>query len=232
MASAEIHDNEALPGESEHDSNNAASTSPALRELQREVGAIHLKNPRAQAVLKRAIERLLRVDWDHMQKQEVASLLQSNDTDLMLKLARRIGHNTVFGASPREQLRLEGIQRFRALIEKAGGTQTMKAVLARLGIASDDTIRKRVKSKKMLAIPVGNRQEYPVWQFDGAQLVAHFDEVLQLLNTEHYIDQTRFFLTPSVDLDNLSPIDALKKDKQYLERIKLKARQFQHPGPK
>ena len=117
------------------------------------------------------------------------------------------------------------------MIEQAGGTEPMKDVENRLGV-SDDTIRKRTKKKQMIAIPVGNRQEYPVWQFDGPQIVPHFEEVLQLLDAEHYVDQTRFFITPSKDLDGLSPINALKKGEQYLQRIKLKARQFQQQGAK
>lgn len=207
-----------------------APTSSML-ELLRELGATHVKDPNAAAVLKRAVERLLQVDWDRLPKREVDSLLRSNDTDLVLQLAGRMGRNAGFGASQRERLRLEGVRRFRAMIKQTGGTEPIKDVEERLGV-SDDTIRKRTKKKQMIAIPVGNRQEYPVWQFDGPQMVPHFEDVLQLLDANHYVDQTRFFITPSKDLDGLSPIDALKKGDQFLKRVKLKARQFQQQGAK
>lgn len=231
MSSIEKQDNGTLLMEHARGVMEIEAQTPLMLELLRELGATRVKNPNAAAILKRAVERLLQVDWDQLPKHEVDSLLRSNDTDLVLQLAGRMGRNSGFGASQRERLRLEGVRRFRTMIEQAGGTEPMKDVEDRLGV-SDDTIRKRSKKKQMIAIPVGNRQEYPVWQFDGPQIVPHFEEVLQLLDADHYVDQTRFFITPSKDLDGLSPIDALKKGEQYLQRIKLKARQFQQQGAK
>jgi len=231
MSGTENQDNSSLLTERSPDVMEIEAQNPAMRDLSRELGATQVKNPNAAAVLKRAVERLLQVDWDKLPKREIDSLLRSNDTDLVLQLAGRMGRNAGFGASQRERLRLEGVRRFRAMIEQAGGTEPMKNVEDRLGV-SDDTIRKRTKKKQLIAVPVGNRQEYPVWQFDGPQMVPNFEEVLKLLDAEHYVDQTRFFITPSKDLDDLSPIDALKKGDQYLERVILKARQFQQQGAK
>ena len=61
--------------------------TPLMLELLRELGATRVKNPNAAAILKRAVERLLQVDWDQLPKREVDSLLRSNDTDLVLQLA-------------------------------------------------------------------------------------------------------------------------------------------------
>ncbi len=231
MSNTEKQDNGALLLETPPGAMNIGVQNPSMLELLREIGATHVENPNAVAILKRAIERLLQVDWDRLPKREIASLLRSNDTDLILQVARRIVDDTGFSTSQRERSRLEGVRRFRTMIEQAGGTEPMKDVEDRLGV-SDDTIRKRARKKQMIAIPVGNRQEYPVWQFDGPQMVPHFEEVLQLLNAEHHVDQIRFFLTPSNDLDGLSPINALKQGDKYLKRIKLKATQFQQQGAK
>lgn len=231
MSNTEKQDNGALLLEPPPGAMNIGVQNPSMLELLREIGATHVENPNAVAILKRAIERLLQVDWDRLPKREIASLLRSNDTDLILQVARRIVDDTGFSTSQRERSRLEGVRRFRTMIEQAGGTEPMKDVEDRLGV-SDDTIRKRARKKQMIAIPVGNRQEYPVWQFDGPQMVPHFEEVLQLLNAEHHVDQIRFFLTPSNDLDGLSPINALKQGDKYLKRIKLKATQFQQQGAK
>ncbi len=231
MSNTEKQDNGALLLEPPSGAMNIGVQNPSMLELLREIGATHVENPNAVAILKRAIERLLQVDWDRLPKREIASLLRSNDTDLILQVARRIVDDTGFSTSQRERSRLEAVRRFRTMIEQAGGTEPMKDVEDRLGV-SDDTIRKRTRKKQMVAIPVGNRQEYPVWQFDGPQMVPHFEEVLQLLNAEHHVDQIRFFLTPSNDLDGLSPINTLKQGDKYLKRIKLKATQFQQQGAK
>jgi len=224
-------DNQTPHSESTPDVFDFSVQTQSIQKLLRHLVNADVKNPNAAAVLERAIERLLKVDWDKLKKKEIDSLLRSNDTDLVLQLAEIVGRNSKFGASQQERLQLQGVQRFRAMIEKMGGTEPVHDVEIRLGI-SDDSIRKRTKKNQMIAIPVGNRLEYPVWQFDGAQMAPYFEQLLQLLDTKHFVDQTRFFVTPSKDLDNLSPIAALKKGKRYLDKVKLKARQFQQQGAK
>ncbi len=207
------------------------SQTPTMLDLLRQLANTHLKDPKRASILERSIKSLLDVDWDKMKKRDVESFMLSNDVDLVLQVASYIGRNANYRASQRERLRLEGTRRFRAMIEQAGGAESMKDVEARLGV-SDDTIRKRTKKGQIIAIPVGNRLEYPVWQFDGPQMVANFEQVLRILDTEHYVEQTRFFITSSKELDNLTPIEALKKGEQYLDRVKLKAHQFQQQGAK
>lgn len=200
-------------------------------ELLDEIGRAQFPDTDTLAVVKRVIERLLVMDWAPEKQQTMQQLLQQNDTHLLLSLAGLIGKQAKIGVSKAEKLKLEGIRRFRSLLEHSGGVETMGQVKARLS-RSDDTIRKRVANKQMLAIPQGRQQVYPVWQFDGPGMLAHFDTVMQLLESDAPIDQTRFFLTPSADLDNLTPIEALKQSDNYLERIKLKALQFQEQGAK
>lgn len=204
--------------------------TPSMKELLRQLANTHLDSKKA-SILERSIKSLLEVDWDKMKKRDVESFMLSNDVDLVLQVASYIGRNSKYPASQRERLRSEGIRRFRTMIEQAGGAESIKDVEVRLGV-SDDTIRKRMKKGQIIAIPAGNRYEYPVWQFDGAQMVPNFETVLQLLDTEHYVEQTRFFTTPSKELDDLTPIEALKKGEQYLDRIKLKACQFLQQGAK
>lgn len=205
--------------------------SQDLTELLDEIGRAQFPDTDTLAVVKRVIERLLLMDWAPEKQQVMQQLLRQNDTHLLLSLAGLIGKQAKIGISKAEQLKLEGIRRFRSMLEHSGGVETMAEVKARLS-RSDDTIRKRVTNKQMLAIPQGRQQVYPVWQFDGPGMLAHFDTIMQLLESDNPIDQTRFFLTPSTDLDNLTPIEALKKGGTYLDRIKLKARQFQEQGAK
>lgn len=185
--------------------------TPTMRELLRQLANTHLKDPKKASILERSIKSLIEVNWDQMKKRDVDSFILSNDVDLVLQVASHIGHNAKYRASQRERLRLEGIRRFRAMIKQAGGAESMKDVEVRLGV-SDDTIRKRTKKRQIIAIPAGNRHEYPVWQFDGPQMVPNFEKILRLLDTEHYVDQTRFFISPSKELDGLTPIEALKKE--------------------
>ena len=178
-----------------------------------------------EAVIRRGVERILRGQWNDMPRKDVQQLLRRNDTELLLGIAEYLVESAPFESSVKARLRLQGALRFRQLLEESGGTYSISEVEQLLGI-TDDAIRKRVAARKLLAVPVGDHQEYPVWQFGEYGVLPGFERVLRLLPADHFAAQCRFFLAPSESLGGRSPIEALHDGGVDLDAVERSARQF------
>jgi hypothetical protein len=63
-----------------------------MRELLREMGAAKVKNANAAAILKRAVERLLEVDWDSLPMTASCTTLATCHRSIVLRFSIGRGH--------------------------------------------------------------------------------------------------------------------------------------------
>jgi hypothetical protein len=117
--------------------------------------------------------------------------------------------------------------RGRAVREKMklaeGGSITTAEVAVRLGL-SEAVVLEQCARGRLLAWREGRARilRFPVWQFQGDQLLAGLKEVLKVLNRDKRLDdfgRIGFFLCTFGRLDGLRPLDCLRtnrKDKALL----------------
>ena len=122
-------------------------------------------------------------------------------------------------------LKKRGKEAFRNQISESGGTYTTDEVSELLGITAI-AVQKFLERGHLLAIPLGDKTCYPVWQFDENGVVEHFSVIMAMLNTSSPVGVVQFFLTHDLYLGQ-TPIDALRSgDPKQLDKVKLLAGQF------
>jgi hypothetical protein len=127
-----------------------------------------------------------------LQQPEVAAIFQEDD--------------------PLLPARLRGLEARQQLLEAEGGTMTVSEVAALLGITRQ-AVEKRRKSGKLVALSLGRRgYAYPRWQFtvDG-KLLPGLEDVLCALDEHSAMARTIFMLGPTIRLDGLRPLDAIRQ---------------------
>jgi hypothetical protein len=186
--------------------------------------------PEASALFARATtafvrELLAMPQWLSAAGRDLVLLVQDDKTLLAELLIQALRADPL--ASKETRLRLRGQLALHQLLETAGGVYTAAEVAGLLGI-TPDAVRKRAARGKLLSLPRGDHGVYPACQFDAGanRVVAGFDRILALLDTESAAAKLRFFLTPDADLGT-TPIDALRRgDAATGPLIERKARQF------
>lgn len=165
------------------------------------------------------IEELLSASPEQI--SEASSVLtrrESTDIEVLLKLAEIAAARSHRGLTRREHLaryHVEAVIELRKMLAEAGGSLDRRTV-AKLRKMGEKSIDKAVRERRLLAVPSGQGREFPVWQFDGGDLVEGFVEVLQALPSASPWEHVEFFLTPVDDLlDGMSPIEALRKREHF-----------------
>jgi hypothetical protein len=77
-----------------------------------------------------------------------------------------------------------------------------------LGV-SRETIRKKVDSRKLLALPKGSDRVFPSFQFRDGAVLPGFSEALEALDTDSPFTALSFFLSKSPEFRGKSAIDLL-----------------------
>lgn len=127
--------------------------------------------------------------------------------------------------SKRNILKKRGKEAFQKQISESGGTYTTHEVSELLCITAS-AVQKLTEHCHLLAIPLGDKTCYPVWQFDENGVIEHFSVIMGMLNTSSPVGVVQFFLTNDLYLGQ-SPIDALRSgDPKQLDKVKLLAKQF------
>lgn len=131
--------------------------------------------------------------------------------------------------SPQAIVALQGAQRYRRLLDEAGGTYSKSEVAQLIGI-SEAGVTKRLKRGALFAVEVGGHARYPVWQFnlETGEVYADFLDVLNLLETGSTAAKARFFLTPNEALHG-RPIDAIHEGRD-IALVKREALSFDQHG--
>ncbi len=188
------------------------------------------------------------VDTESALALYIAQISIDGDTRTMLKenccppVVKRLEH-TLFDVSDvdidadfesksrRNILLIKGQNAFLRLILFAGGIMSAAEVSDLLGTETCEVRDLRDQGKLIaLAFDEDDAVYYPLFQFTSRKnevgtIVNNFSETLALLESESPIDSAVFFLTPDVDLDWDTPINALKRG-ENIEMFKRLAKQF------
>jgi len=124
--------------------------------------------------------------------------------------------------------RARGLEARQQLLDAEGGAWTVERVASHLGV-SRQSVDKRRKSEKLLALTVGRRGYlYPSWQFVRHGVLSGWESVLRALEPNDPWAQLIFMLSPNDRLDDQRPLDALRKGKT--EEVKTAAALFGEHG--
>ncbi|MEG3130859.1 helix-turn-helix domain-containing protein [Pantoea cypripedii] len=169
------------------------------------------------------------------EKKSLTSALNMTDNELA-KLIFETQLDRASEMSPREKRRIAHLNdssvKFAERLNALGGACRASKAAEILGVKRQ-TINNRLKANKLLAVKSGGEYKFPLFQFDGNQVVVGVEEVLALLGDISAITKTSF-LTAMYFFekeDGLNVIDALKKygnSGEHMNEIRRQAKLFGH----
>lgn len=175
------------------------------------------KNGIADAVLVRLMRSVTDKVFDMEEDQLLELLSQASDDDVFVDTISSALINNA-GLPARSKAELLGAKAKKKWIEARGGCIGLNEVSELTGL-SRETINKYGKNSKLLAIQVGSKTRYPLWQFEDGKIVKNLASILTELKERGY-DQWSKFMFLIVENDYLkvnypdgesTPIDALIK---------------------
>jgi hypothetical protein len=95
------------------------------------------------------------------------------------------------------------------LLEAEGGVIGPEEVGKLLGITRQ-SVDKRRKAGTLLALEIGNRFVYPVWQIESNRTLNHLEDTLAVLKDHDAWRKLSFFVHGNVRLGGRSPLQALR----------------------
>jgi hypothetical protein len=155
----------------------------------------------------RAVENLI-ATLDPTSLQEAASA----PTDigvLFLALQQPGVLGSVLEQDPLAEAKLRGQIRRKELLETEGGVIGPEELGGLLGITRQ-SVDKRRKAGTLLALEIGTRFVYPVWQVEGNKTLDHLEQVLAALKDHDAWRKLSFFVHGNIRLGGLSPLQALR----------------------
>ena len=137
---------------------------------------------------------------------------------------------TAFAAGPRARAILRGKAIAASDLRKSGGSYDLEEVRRLLNGVTRQSIEKRVREGKLLAVPgPNNRRFYPVAQFtDDGSVVEGLQSVSKALPTENGFAILNFLVNPNSQLGNAKPIDLLKNGE--IEKVVEAAERYGEQG--
>ncbi len=155
----------------------------------------------------RAIEVLLTA-LDRNSLDEAASA--PTDVGVLLSaLQQPAALDAVLSQDPLAEAKLLGQVRRKELLEAEGGVIGPEQVGNLLGIQRQ-SVDKRRKAGILLAVELGNRFVYPVWQIEKNKTLDHLEEVLAALKGHDAWRKLSFFVNGNVRLNGKSPLQLLR----------------------
>ena len=135
-----------------------------------------------------------------------------------------------FCGGPRARAILRGKAIAASDLRESGGSYDLEEVRRLLNGVTRQSIEKRVREGKLLAVPgPNNRRFYPVAQFtDDGSVVEGLQSVAKALPTENGFAILNFLVNPNSQLDNAKPIDLLKKGE--IEKVVEAAERYGEQG--
>jgi hypothetical protein len=190
-------------------------------------------SPSANAFLQRSMGAMLRIATAEKEDKLTEAMAAPTDVGTV---ARALANSEVVGPAvteldPLASLIAKGIEDKRKLIQEAGGLLSVGEVARARGL-SPQAIHKQRRARKLLSVPYGGEEKFPVIQFtEEGQPVPGLPNVLHALRIEGAWGTLDFLLSPDDELDGLSPIEMLKRHPERLEEIvRLASTQGEH-GP-
>jgi hypothetical protein len=190
-------------------------------------------SPSANAFLQRSMGAMLRIAA--AEKEDSLAEAMAAPTDVGT-IARALASSEVVGAAvteldPLASLIAKGVEDKQKLIQEAGGLLSVGEVAKARGL-SRQAIHKQRRARKLLSVPYGGEEKFPVIQFtEEGQPLPGLSTVLRALHLEGAWGTLDFLLSPDDELDGLSPIEMLKRYPEKLEEVvRLASIQGEH-GP-
>jgi hypothetical protein len=190
-------------------------------------------SPSANAFLQRSMGAMLRIAAAEKEDSLAEAMAAATDVGT---IARVLANSEVVGAAvteldPLASLIAKGVEDKQKLIQEAGGLLSVGEVARARGL-SPQAIHKQRRARKLLSVPHGGEEKFPVIQFtEEGEPVAGLSTVLQALHLAGTWGALDFLLSPDDELDGLSPIEMLKRHPEKLEEVvRLASTQGEH-GP-
>lgn len=121
--------------------------------------------------------------------------------------------------------RIQSTVRFYQKLDKLGGTIKAKEVSELLGVTRQ-TVNNQVNKGKLIALRRGGDYLFPSFQFKGAGMLHHLEDILQCLPQEADAITRVSFLTSPIPMDEKgtvrTPLDILQKDPSDQELMLLR----------
>ncbi len=108
-----------------------------------------------------------------------------------------------------------------------GGCVNAADAAKQLGITEVELERIR-SSNQLLAVDVDSKFQYPIWQFEGANLVPGLQEILEILGDDDPWSNFIFLLGHDYAVDGCRPIDKLRVGD--IDSVKRAAHTYGHHG--
>jgi hypothetical protein len=153
----------------------------------------------------RAVEGLL-ASLDRTSLDEAASAPTDVEVLFIALQQPAVLHSMLDPLAPAKLL---GQLRRKELLEAEGGVVGPEQLGSALGIQRQ-SVDKRRKAGTLLAIEIGNRFVYPVWQTEGNKTLKHLEDVLNALKHHDDWRKLSFFVNGNVRLGGKSPLNALR----------------------
>lgn len=215
-------------------SNNNDATAEYLERFQRIISQLQpaaslqpRQQPRAVVKLNKARQDLLMRSFEAMAREisqfdeaEITKLATKSDPKMLVEVVVSFLSDSPFDRT--ERMHLKGAERFRALLNKFGGSVSTKWVCEFLG-ANESAIRKRVQRKTLLVRRMPNGElSFPLFQFNQAtgNLIQDLPAFLAHVRSWAVDDIVRFLLVrhnPRESHDNPMEILKLGKLDQVIE---------------
>lgn len=178
-------------------------------------------SPSANAFLQRSMGAMLRIAAAEKEGSLAEAMAAPTDVGT---IARALANSEVVGAAvseldPLASLIAKGVEDKQKLIQEAGGLLSVGEVARARGL-SPQAIHKQRRARKLLSVPHGGEEKFPVIQFtEEGEPVAGLSTVLQALPLAGAWGALDFLLSPDDELDGLSPIEMLKRHPEKLEEV-------------
>ena len=171
------------------------------------------ENP-AEAALMARIERYFHGAIPALPKRDMTKVLSAPDDfwTLMEILAL-----APIEENPEARVRMRGTIARRGLLEQEGGVLNPSSVAEVHGI-SRQAVAVRRSSGKLLAVEGSRGYVYPVWQFDGHDLLPGFLGILEILGDSTPWTQFIFFISENNTIGGKRPLDLIGKGEMDLVR--------------
>ena len=164
------------------------------------------------ARLQRALQRIAGAASDELVHQALA---RSSDMGAVIDLLR----STLPLLSAEQELDPDLADQVSSLavedeiIRRAGGLKNAKWVADYLAI-SPKSVAAKARRGEVLALTRGDRNLYPAFQFQDGQVLPGLRELLEALPLTNGWSRLSFLLTPDPGLDDRSPIEAFRTDRE------------------
>ncbi len=147
-----------------------------------------------------------------MPRADLRRLLRARDEERVLVAA--VLHpeilERVTGATPLLAAQIRAVEAKRRLLEADGGTVSGEESGRLLGISRQAVDKKR-RGGHLLALPVGARQRYPVWQFKDGAILPGLTGVLAAFAAASPWLKAAFFVSRNARLGEKRPLELLRQ---------------------